>query len=200
MAFEQCLFRVYNKSMKRRVFVAIPIPEKIKKEVGQWQRAHGALPVRWLKPENLHITIVPPWYVDEDQLYTVTKTWQTVKDLAPFPIKFTQVLFGPPGQPPRLVWAEGETPKEFVKLKERLEEALLENEKTGFFKKEKRPAKLHLTLARFRPGSIKKLPHLGGAVDWRFDVDSVNLMESILKRTGAEYTTLQHVSLGEVDT
>ena len=54
--------------MKRRVFVAIPVPERVRLKIAAWQRAHADIPVRWTKPENLHITVIPPWYVNEDEI------------------------------------------------------------------------------------------------------------------------------------
>lgn len=156
-----------------------------------WQKAHSNLQVRWIKPENLHITVVPPWYVAEDGLYEVIKVFeQTLKDFKTFPVLFEKILFGPPGQPPRLIWTEGETPEEFKSLKSLIEDALMADPKTGFWKKEKRPGKLHLTIARFRPGSIKIKP-LNETINWRFETNRIDIMASELKRTGAEYTTLQ---------
>lgn len=178
--------------MKRRVFVAIPIPDTVSKEIVFWQRRHANLKVRWIKPENLHITVVPPWYVTEEDLYEITKALkEAAQDLPPFEVRFEKVLFGPPGQTARLIWAEGYTPQELGELKERLESMFLQNPKTGFRKKEMRPAKLHLTIARFRPGTIKKLLPLDGGINWEFEVGEVDLMESKLKRTGAEYTSLR---------
>ncbi|QQG45267.1 MAG: hypothetical protein HYW89_04710 [Candidatus Sungiibacteriota bacterium] len=219
--------------MKRRVFIAIPVPENMKKKAGEWQKKHADLKVRWIKPENLHITVIPPWYVDENQLYEVARLLPfTLKGLESFPILFSKVLLGPPGQQSRLLWAEGITPKKFIpppsqntpqlaagmngrrrnpsrgvqypagkvggfiELKEGFEEALLANPKTGFYKKESRPAKLHLTIARFRPGSIKKLPQPTGVVNWNFKVGEVNLMESRLQKGGAEYAVLESVKFG----
>ena len=172
---------------KRRIFVALPIPSEIKKEIALWQEKHSQIPIRWTKPENLHITVVPPWYVtDEEFQSTIQAIKESVKVIRSFSVHFDKVLFGPSGQPARLIWAEGVTPKEFVELRGRLEDTL-----SRFVRKEKRPAKLHLTIARFRPGTLEHLPPLNGETQWEFEIKSMNLMESILKRTGAEYSVLE---------
>ncbi|MCH7883536.1 RNA 2',3'-cyclic phosphodiesterase [Patescibacteria group bacterium] len=172
---------------KRRIFVALPIPGKIKKEIALWQEKHSHILVRWIKSENLHITVVPPWYVtDEEFQSTVQTIKESVGAAESFSVRFDKVLFGPSGQSVRLIWAEGETPKEFIELKGRLEDAL-----SDFVRKEKRPAKLHLTIARFKPGTLEHLPPLNGEIRWEFEIKSIDLMESILKRTGAEYSVLE---------
>lgn len=172
---------------KRRVFIAIPVPGDIKKEIAVWQKRHSHIPIRWIKEDNLHITVVPPWYVTDDEIRSVVIALKgAVLGLVSFSAIFEKILFGPPNQPARLIWAEGETPEEFAELKMRLENTL-----TSFIKKEKRQPKLHLTIARFRSGSIDPLPELNGKIDWKFEVNSIVLMESKLKRTGAEYAALQ---------
>lgn len=192
--------------MKRRIFVAIPIPENIKAEAEIWQRQHPDFGVRWIRSENLHITVVPPWYISETspqnagtippegRLYQIEKTLQqAVSGFKPFMVCLQKILWGPPRPEVHLIWAEGETPKEFIDLKDKVELALLNNAETEFSKRENRPPKLHLTIARFEPTAIKKLPRLDEAVDWRFEVGEIQLMESVLKREGADYKILKHL-------
>lgn len=176
--------------------MVIPTPEDIKKRVGVWQKEHDNFGVRWIRPDNLHITVVPPWYATENELYEAAWVLQAASTkVRPCVANFTKVLFGPPGRTPRLIWAEGKTPPELRQLKDTVQNALFDNETTGFSKKENRPALLHLTIARFRPHEIKNKPQLNGAIDWKFDVGEIRLMESVLKRTGAEYTVLQKFQL-----
>lgn len=181
--------------MKRRVFVATPIPEEIQEKIIKWQGDHANFVVRWIKPENLHITLVPPWYVTEDELQQMILILEKIsKTTEPFEVNFDKILLGPPGQPPRLIWAEGKTSEEFTRLKGLAEEMLLDAS-TGFFAKEKRPAKLHLTLARFRPENFKKPSELREEIDWSFELQEINFMESELKRTGAEYTVITKLQI-----
>lgn len=200
---------------KRRIFVALPIPDEIKKEIALWQEKHAHIPVRpvrkttndaldtdklkddlkdglsngirWTKKENLHITVIAPWYVTDEEFQSIVQTIkENARDMQSFSVHFEKVLFGPSGQPARLIWAEGETPKEFVELKGRFEDAF-----SRFVRKEKRHPKLHLTIARFRPGTLEHLSPLNGETRWEFEIKSIDLMESVLKRTGAEYSVLQ---------
>ncbi len=116
----------------------------------------------------------------------------------PFEIKFEKVAFGPERirqahrkpRRPRLIWAEGETPQELVDLQKKICEIFEE-------KPEKRPLKLHLTIARFRPETFLSFPvkKLDEKVDWRDRIDRVVLFESRLSRDGADYEILSEVLL-----
>jgi len=50
---------------KRRVFVAIGISSQLKEKIAYWQKKWNHLSVRWIKPENMHVTLIPPWYTTE---------------------------------------------------------------------------------------------------------------------------------------
>jgi len=176
--------------MKRRIFIAILLPEDIKKDIVDWQKNHLYLQVRWIKPENLHITLAPPWYADENELHeTVKVIIESIREFPSFEVDFKDIFPGPPGNAPRLIWAEGKTPEEFISLKERVENSLFDN-KTGFLRKEKRQPKLHLTVARFNP-AMAKLPEFREKINWNFIAEKAALMQSQLKRGGAEYAVLQ---------
>lgn len=182
--------------MKRRIFVAIPIPENIKFQVVRWQKEHSVLNVRWLREENLHITLAPPWYAEEKEVEEASKTIQEVLEgFESFVVRITHIMFGPPGSIPRLIWAEGAASVEFKALQNAIQNKLLENPRTGFKTPERRPTLLHLTLARFRPGTFKFLPKIQGSVNWKFKIESIVIMESVLKRDGAEYGILREFKL-----
>jgi 2'-5' RNA ligase len=178
--------------MKRRVFISIPLPRVIRENIEVWQIRHPDFNVRWIKPENLHITVVPPWYVEEAELYHVENALQrAVKGFRPFSVHFQRIIWGPPGREARLIWAEGETTEEFQSLKNLIEDELLSDPETEFIVKENRPSKLHITIARFPPASIKKLSKLDETAGWSFEVNEVALMESVLKMEGAEYGVIK---------
>lgn len=189
-------FRYSKNGMKKRIFIAIAVPNGVKKKIADWQEKHKSISVRWIKAGNLHITVISPWYVTDDELYRLTQVLKkALASPVPFSVRFTRILFGPPHQPLRLIWAEGETSDEFANLKKRIENTLRTDDRVGNIRHEKRASKLHLTLARFRPGETKKLPRLNEAIDWQFEIDSLVIMESRLKRTGAEYSIVQKLSV-----
>lgn len=183
--------------MKHRVFVGLSISEKLQQEILDWEKGFLNLPVRWLKEKNLHITLVPPWYVDstsspqEENLERIKNQLQIVAGSGLFEIDFSKVTFGPDPRQPRLIWAAGETPKELLNLRQRIHQVLNREE-------EKRPfRRVHLTLARFRPETLSSFPikELNEKVDWRDKADRVVLFESILSREGADYKVISKISL-----
>jgi len=60
-----------------------------------------------------------------------------------------------------------------------------------------REFKLHLTLARFRPEDYFNFPikKLSEQISWREKVESVRIMESVLKSGRAEYKLLKTIRL-----
>lgn len=146
--------------------------------------------VRWLAGKNLHITLVPPFYVDDQELHKVKNALQTVRGFGVFEISFSRVAFGPNLRQPRLIWAEGETPKEMPNLQKKIYEIFGKEP-------EKRPLKLHLTIARFRSENFSSSPikKLDEKVDWLDKADRVVLFESVLSSAGADYERLQEVLL-----
>lgn len=172
-----------------RLFVAIPIAEELQAEIGDWRAQYRHWPVRWLAGKNLHITLAPPWEADDiEPAKTALESF--CYEGKPFALAFRRVCFGPNLREPRLIWAEGQAPQEFLDIRERVSR-LLNQPLDG------RPFRLHLTLARFRPQDFVRFPmkRLDEAVSWRQAAGSIVLMESHLLPTGAEYEVLARAPL-----
>lgn len=176
----------------------MPLSERLQGEIESWRAKYGHLPVRWLVGKNLHITLVPPWY-EEDIQGVIDKLNRAGEGFAPFDVLFEKVEFGPDPRQPRLIWAEGEAPKELIELRQRVEDALMQEPAAllGGPRREKRPFRLHLTLARFRPETFSSFPvkKLEEEISWRDRVNSFVLMEAHLSREGADYEILEEFPL-----
>lgn len=186
--------------MQHRVFIAINFPEDIKKRLAVYQRKWPELPVRWIKPENLHITLEFLGYVPDEELLEVCKT---AKEVAarhkPFSIKLNNICYGPPKKiPPRLIWISGERSKELVLLRDDLEKTL--SGSLVRFVSEKRDFSPHITLGRIRTWDWRRIepeerPEVSEDINLSFNVNSLEVMESQLKRGGAEYAILESCPL-----
>jgi 2'-5' RNA ligase len=192
------------KNMRHRIFIAINLPKKIKEELISFQEKYPELPARWVKPENLHITLVFLGYVkDEDIPKIVEITKNVTKNHSPFSINLIKVCYGPPKvSPPRMVWAIGEKNENLWKLQEDLKNALMEMKIPQLEEEEGRGFIPHITLARIRKWEFKQMepeerPEIDEDLNFSFEVKSIEIMESHLKRGGAEYTVLESVPLSK---
>lgn len=187
--------------MGNRIFISINLPEDIKKRLASYQDKWPELPARWTKPENIHITLIFIGYANDEELVEVCRI---VKEAASrhsgFSVRINKVCYGPPKKmPPRMVWAVGERSSEFASLKEGLEKSLAGSGRIRF-SPEKRESHIHITLARIRQMEWRRIepeerPEIEEGIDLSFPVNSIEIMESKLKRGGAEYTILESVPL-----
>ncbi len=162
--------------MRHRIFIAINLPEGIKERLAAYQSKWPELPVRWTKKDNLHITLEFLGYLTDEELL---KACQSTKELASkhksFIITLNKICYGPPKKPPRMIWVVGE----------KIEELNLSP---------------HITLGRmnaweFRKIELEERPQVDEDINLSFEVDSIELMESVLKRTGPTYDVVESCKL-----
>jgi len=184
---------------KRRVFIAINFPESFKKSIVAFQDKWRHLPVRWIKRENLHLTLIPPSYLTDDEIGRLAEALkEAAGQAAPFDVQFDRFDYGPPGKPARMIWLFGKPNKNLLALKDLLERAIIDS---GIpFRQESRPFKYpHVTIARMNEFDWRKLeskPAIAQPLKAVLTVTNIDIMESELKRTGAEYALLESVPLG----
>jgi 2'-5' RNA ligase len=179
-----------------RVFIAVDLPDEIRKALGDVQRDLKSLTTtaRWVAPESIHITLkfigeVPEKRLDDIYDAVAGLTWK------PFTITVRGVGFFPGTRSPRVFWAGMEAPT-MQGLAERLDTRM---ERSGF-EKEKRAFRPHITLARAKNTRIDSAlvtaaeqfqEHEFGS----FTVDRMFLIKSTLKTSGAVYEKLREFLL-----
>ena len=168
--------------MGSRVFIGLRAGEAFRKKAATCRELHTGLPVRWIPPENLHVTLVPPWYCD-DTGEVCRKLHDHLDGIGAFDVCFNLISVGPTARKPRLIWASGGAHRGLGEL-----QAIL----SGLVDPAAAPAGrtflLHVTLARMK--GREKVRFSPEEVDWRIRLDSVCLYESILLPSGAEYRVL----------
>jgi len=203
-----------------RIFIAINLPEEIKTKLEKLEKEieslfppelnrcpegeqvpYGVKMFRWVKKENLHLTLLFIGSVRDEE---IPKISQIVKDIAqtqkPFSLRIEKVCYGPPKKiPPRLIWVVLEKKAELLTLAEKLKKEMAQ---AGILRKiEKREFSPHITLARIKAFQWRRIepeerPEIEREISLDFEVNSIEIMESKLKKAGAEYTTLESVKLG----
>lgn len=188
--------------MKRRIFVAVNLPDKIKEKLAGYQSQWNEIPANWTRKENLHITLMFLGYVDDQELPEVLNTVKRISEKSnSFSVSIDKVCYGPPRKnPPRMIWATGES-QELGNLHKKLEKDLI-SVKDEEIEEKSRDQKntTHITLARvksweFRKMNPEEMPIVDDDVSISFDVNSIEVMESVLKKGGPQYLTLDSYPL-----
>lgn len=180
---------------RHRVFIAINLPEGIKKELAEYQEKWSELPAKWTAKDSLHITLEFLGDLTDVELADVCKVVsEVVKRHKSFAINLSKVAYGPAGKmPPRMVWVGGEKSDDLTDFREDLQECLLQEIR---YRPENRGFAPHITLARinewqFRQIDHEERPEINEDIDLVFSVESIEVMESELKRGGPIYTILE---------
>jgi RNA 2',3'-cyclic 3'-phosphodiesterase len=182
------------------LFVALDLPERVRKGIAEWGRAALADPaLRPVGAESLHITLAFLGYLPEKEIPRLAEIVAasagrapslTLSDPVPRPERGRPRLFALPAESPGAIAAQTE-------LAERLVAARL-------FEPEKRPFWPHLTVARVRreergpkrPARVARPPsRLPKGLLQPFDAVRIVLYRSQLQPQGAQYTPLAQVEL-----
>jgi len=199
--------------IKKRLFIAINLPEQVKRKLFEWElkleQEYGlgefrGRSINWVIRNNLHITLIFIGYATDDETYEIAKQMKEVaKNHKQFFINLEKIILGPAydkssaGKPPsqRMFWVQGGKSQELADLQNDLNEEIqqLGGTKYNAF----RP---HINLARFKSNVsriIKEQGTIEKKINYQIPVESIDLMQSNLKRSGAEYIILERVNLGE---
>jgi RNA 2',3'-cyclic 3'-phosphodiesterase len=113
----------------------------------------------------------------------------------PFIITLNKIVYGPNAKLPRMVWVESAKNQEMQNLQKDLENSLpVEREK------ENRLFAPHVTMARlkqmeFKALEIEERPIIDENISLSFEVKTIDVMESDLKRAGPEYEIIESFTL-----
>jgi RNA 2',3'-cyclic 3'-phosphodiesterase len=185
-----------------RTFLAIELePEVRERLIGLQEKLAQSIPdVKWVEPENLHLTLLFLGNVDERELPAVCRAAQdAVSELPAFALTIESASCFPNARRPRVLWAGiGSGVQEVVAVHDALETALLE---LGCYRREERQYTPHITLGRVK--SEHPSDRLGQALQkylaWKGGesrVDEVHVMSSQPSPHGPEYTVVGRARLG----
>lgn len=183
--------------MKKRLFVAIPLPKYLRDIFVEYSARYNMAGLRWTVPQNLHITVYFLGYIDGVAVPKIVKKLEgALSATESFVLGLEKICLAPPHSTPRMIWATFFDRGEYKKLSDAVYNALGEFSGMDYRNKESIP---HITLARFRyPAVAKELtlrqPDIeSGAVK----VSSCDLMESRLSPHGPTYEIVKSFRLAE---
>ena len=181
-----------------RLFVALEIPAAVRdnlatqiEELRELSAKVADKRPRWVRRENLHVTLKFIGEVSPAKLESIRGALSTIRSDGPVDLNFRGLGFFPNEQHPRVLWAGLDASANLSPLAENIDRAL----ETQGIARERRAFTPHLTLARIEPpGLHEKLRaaiQKNGAREFgSFQTREFHLIESKLKPAGAEYTTL----------
>jgi 2'-5' RNA ligase len=190
-----------------RLFVALEIPSAVREnlaalidEVRAVDASSSKNKARWVRPENLHVTLKFIGNVDAGKLDAIRASLAEVRSGSAVALRFRGLGFFPDEKRPRVLWAGIEGSPNLAMLAADIDARL---DKLGI-PRETREFSPHLTLARFDPlGISEKLRaaalesatrEFGAARTGEF-----HLFESKTRPTGAEYTRLSSFSFAKAE-
>lgn len=187
-----------------RLFVALNLKDDERKKLYKAAAPlrKSGMPVRWVDPGSMHITLK---FLGEVRTQNVDAVMHAVAAVAskavPHEVKLGGFGAFPTIRRPRIIWAGAEAKPELRSLKHDLEWELA----ALGFERELRAFQPHITLGRAEEeseaGNFRDLEALMGEIKYRgrIPVRQVDLMSSKLTPTGARYEILGSAPVGAAE-
>lgn len=186
-----------------RTFIAIDLPKEIKDSLStiQEQLKKSGADVKWVLPQNIHLTLKFLGEIDDARLSKINKIIEdATKDKNPFQIHISSIGAFPKIKFPRILWigidkGNNETKGIVKELEEKIS-------KIGI-PAEDRPFSSHITIGRTkstlnREKLVQDLETLAikfGEENLEFTVTKITLFKSTLTPKGPIYEILKETSL-----
>ena len=187
-----------------RTFIAIEIPAELKKAIIQQSadlRRAANRSVRWVTPENIHLTLKFLGEISPANVELLTRALQTeAAQYTPFDISIGTLGAFPNARRPRVIWVGLDAPATLSRFQHGIEACTA---RLGYPPEDK-PFSPHLTIGRVRDQvPADEMLALRAALEntpistlGTFTVGSVQLFKSDLQPGGSIYTRLFSARLG----
>ncbi len=181
-----------------RLFVGLEIPSAVRDNlaalIGKLRAPDASSSrnkMRWVRPENLHVTLKFIGNVDAGKLDAICAALGEVSPAGIVELRFWGVGFFPNERRPRVLWAGIAASPSLAPLAAEIDKRLEELE----IARETREFAPHLTLARFDPPGVSEKLRAAALEKGAREFGDVrtgefHLFESKTRPTGAEYTRL----------
>ena len=184
-----------------RAFIAIALSEAVRGRIAEAQRLlrrETSLDVRWVDSQSAHLTLKFLGAVNDSKVAAIGEAMaQVARQAMPFDLSTGEIGAFPSLRRPRVLW---------LGLDGNLEPLLALQRSLGAlvaplgFPTEARAFSPHLTLGRVREGLAPYVPAPPASLTLESvtqRVESIVLMQSILRPDGAQYRRLLHLRFGD---
>src|SRR5436853_3266902 len=176
-----------------QLFVALEVPAEVRENLASLLQSFRAVSpqIRWVRPENLHVTLKFIGEVPQTKLAEIRSALASVRSAQSVTLDFRGLGFFPNEKRPRVFWTGIAASANLKTLAADIDGAM---EKCGIAR-EKRDFSPHLTLARLErplPEALRKAIAENARREFGpLRTGEFHLVQSKLKPSGAEYTTLK---------
>ncbi|MEE9293143.1 MAG: RNA 2',3'-cyclic phosphodiesterase [Acidobacteriota bacterium] len=181
-----------------RLFVAAGVPDEIRTRLSAIKERLEplSLPVRWVRPEGIHLTLKFLGEVPEDRVERIEGALRGTASCRPHDVEVRGIGTFPERGRPRVIWAGlGGDVAGVARLASSIEAAL---DQAGL-QRETREFRAHLTLGRFREsprGEWRSTLNRHADEDFgKFRIDAFALYESVLQQGGARYRVVSRFTI-----
>ncbi len=188
---------------RKRTFIGFKLSDEVVTRLGELQESMAATGanVKWVTPENFHLTLFFLGDVDDRELYSLFRIAKSAAKREPaFTLGLSGVGAFPTPRRPKVIWAGiGDGAESLIRLQAAMEPSLLE---FGSYRREERAYTPHITLGRVESEADGEalLPEWPTWASWsggHQTVEEVMIFASEMRREGPEYTVLGRAPLGD---
>jgi 2'-5' RNA ligase len=210
---QQSDFGMRAESKRLRLFVAINLPDAVKVALQKCQEEFtsqaGKGPIRWMREDQLHLTLKFLGYVPENSAAQIEKELRgACGGIAPFRLMAEGMGCFPNVRAPRVIWVgireagtrtnhDENGPTRLLTLQKQIERAMI-----AWAEPEKRAFTPHLTLGRLKDPPRKQVQAIAQLAEanksarfGEWEAREVDLMHSVLSSSGAAYRCLASIRL-----
>lgn len=186
---------------RTRCFIAIPLSETVREKVREaitTIRKDFFPGAKWIKTENLHITLKFLGDIMKEDVSCICDRLQLIADkFEPYELEMGTLGAFPRKNRPRVIWfGTRNPPGNHIELVNKVEDEMLDEG----FPREKKSGTPHISIARIKHRNPVKWPHEEFFVNL-FDiipvlcVNKIVLFKSTLSPHGAEYSSIAEFNL-----
>lgn len=162
--------------MKRKIYITISLPDRVRRRLGKSCEKWQSLPVKWTKEENLNISLFFLGYIDNDVVADACqKVREAVCEIELFDLEFEKIILAPSAEKPQEFRVIGAASEKLKQLSEAIEKEL------EIFVAAKKVFSPHITLGKIRKEKweeLENIPEVDEKASFSVGVEAIDIIAS----------------------